>query len=97
MNNQPSSNGCAQPQSSCTLPQSSRDPKGLFCWCSTRVICFFAVLLAFTLGLILGAVFSTVILSALPSIIVVAVILAVIVIGLLIFRRCLCCRSRKCE
>jgi hypothetical protein len=71
--------------------------RGTFCMCSSKVICFFAVLLAAALGLIFGAVYSAVILTALPAVIVFAVVMAVLIIALLIYRYCACCRSRKCE
>lgn len=53
--------------------------------CLSSVIGFLAVLLAFAIGLILGAVFFPVILSALAAVIVFAAIIAVIIIVLLIY------------
>lgn len=53
--------------------------------CSEAVIGFFAVLLAFAIGLILGALFFNVILAALAAVIVFAVVIAVIIIALLIY------------
>ena len=66
------------------------------CKCSLWVIDFFAVLLAFALGLILGAVFVGTILAALPAIIVFAIVMAVLIIALIIYRYCMCCRIRRC-
>lgn len=69
------------------------------CWkdrcnmpCVSRVLCFFILLFAFALGLILGAVFARIILSALAAIIVFAATMAAVIIALLIFRSCRCCR-----
>jgi hypothetical protein len=67
--------------------------RNLFCWCSNKVICFFALLFAFALGLTLGAVFFLVILAALPAVIAFTVIMAVLIAATLIIRRCMC---RKC-
>lgn len=53
--------------------------------CLSSVIGFLAVLLAFAIGLILGALFFTVILPALAAVIVFAVVIAVIIIALLIY------------
>lgn len=70
--------------------------KGL-CWCSAKIICFFAILFALALGLILGAVFAAVILAALPTVIVFAAIMLVLIIALLIYRYCVCSRHHKCD
>ena len=78
-------------------PQPGPTHQGIFCWCSAKVLFFLTVLLAATVGLILGAVFARELLAALSSLIVAAVILAVIIIGLQIFRLCMCCKPRRCE
>lgn len=71
--------------------------QGIFCVCSAKVICFLSTILAFTLGLILGAVLVVIVLLALPALIVLAVVLAILIIALLIFRYCSCCKSKKCN
>lgn len=78
---------------SCVQTEGGGARRGIFCMCSTRVICFFTVLLSFTLGLILGAVFFPVILTALPAVIAFAVVMAVLIIATLILRYCMCRRD----
>ncbi|MDD2376129.1 MAG: hypothetical protein PHD15_00505 [Clostridia bacterium] len=68
----------------------------LFCLCAGKVLCFLSSLLAFTVGLILGAIFSEILLLSLSSIIVFAVVLIILIITLLIFTHCNCCKYRKC-
>ncbi|HMM32350.1 MAG TPA: hypothetical protein PKB13_11315 [Clostridia bacterium] len=81
----------------CGQGQRESSQKGLFCWCSSKVLCFMAVLLGATLGLIFGVVYAADLLIALPTLIVLAIILAIIIIGIVIFRVCLCCKSRACK
>ena len=57
-------------------------------FCLNIVLGFLSILLAFTLGLIVGALLSLFVLIALPAIIVFAIVLAVLIISLLIFRWC---------
>lgn len=68
------------------------------CFCFNLVLSFFGVLLALTLGLLIGALFAPVIYCALAAIIVFAVVLVVLIISLLIYRRCRCSRreDRNC-
>lgn len=96
MSNNTSNDFHTQPQ-----PCSSRSLPGtgvtaFFCNCSLKVLAFFAILLALTLGLILGAVFALVLICTVPSLIVLAVILGILVIGLVIFRLCMCCHRNRC-
>ena len=60
------------------------------CVCVERAICFFALLLVFTIGLILGAIFAYVLKNALAAIIVFAATMAASLVALLIYRRCMC-------
>lgn len=77
---------------------SNESSRGPACWCPTRVIYFFAALLAFTLGLILGALNVIVILAALPAVVTFAVVMLVLIVALLIYKFCACCpKPKKCE
>lgn len=80
----------------CPQPQNQPEQKNTFCCCSTAVLGFLSVLLAATLGLILGASFAATILTALAALIILAVVLAILIIALLIIRHCLCCKRKKC-
>ena len=62
------------------------------CICPASVIGFFALLLAFAIGLILGAIYYETILPALAAIIAFAAAIAAGVIGLLIY-----CWCKRCE
>ena len=64
------------------------------CVCVERAICFFALLLVFAIGLILGALFSWALYYALAAVIVFAATMAASIIALLIYRRCVC-RMRR--
>ncbi len=64
-------------------------------FCLNLVLGFLGMLLAFTLGLIVGALLSLIIIIALPAIIVFAVVLAVLIISLLIYKWCR--KEKKCR
>lgn len=64
------------------------------CVCVEKAICFFALLLVFTIGLILGTIFASVLRTALAAIIVFAATMAASLIALLIYRRCMCWMRR---
>ncbi len=96
MSNQTSNDYYAQPQSCSIRPQSGMDSKAFLCTCSTRVLAFFAFMLGSALGLIFGVFFALELFLAIPALIVLAVILAIIVVGLVIFRLCLCCYRKRC-
>jgi len=83
--------------------QQSRDPDArqagssrALCWCSAKLLCFFAVLFALALGLLLGAVFFPIFLLGLPVLVALAVVFFVIAVGLLIAWHCLCCKKKSC-
>ncbi len=63
------------------------------CRLYTVALAFLAVLILFTVGLILGIVFSAALTAALPIIITAAVLLAVMFIVIAIIRGC--CRRRE--
>ncbi|HOG00051.1 MAG TPA: hypothetical protein PK438_05115 [Clostridia bacterium] len=96
MSNQASNDYYAQPQSCAIRSSSGSDTKGFLCNCSLRVLAFFAVMLAATLGLIFGILFALALVAAVPSLIILAVILFVGIVGLVIFRLCMCCYRKRC-
>lgn len=57
------------------------------CFCIAGLIGFFAVLLAFAIGLILGAVFNAIILPALAAIIAFIAAIAAVGFGIWLFTR----------
>lgn len=61
------------------------------CVCPQRVIWFFVLLFALTLGLILGAIYAEPIFAALAAVIVFAAVMLAVIIGLLIYGRCQNC------
>lgn len=87
--------GCLQPEDS-PQPQKQPEQKGMFCHCSKTVLSFLAILLAATLGLILGAAFVWLVRFAFAALVVLAVVLAILIIALLIMRRCFCCKHKRC-
>jgi len=97
MYKQPGNGNSEQSELLYSQPQPQPSADSVFCWCSTKVLCFLAILLAFTLGLIVGALLAIVVIVALPALIVLAVVLAILIIALLIFRFCNCCKSRRCD
>lgn len=96
MSNQVSNDCYAQPQSCSIRPSPGPDPKGFLCNCSLRVLAFFAIMLAATLGLIFGILFAAALTVAVPALIILAVILFVGIVGLVIFRLCMCCYRKRC-
>ncbi|OQA34176.1 MAG: hypothetical protein BWY57_00693 [Betaproteobacteria bacterium ADurb.Bin341] len=97
MSNQTSNDYYAQPQSCAIRNPSGPEPKGFLCGCSLRVLAFFAILLAATLGLIFGALFAGVIFAAIPALIILAVVFLAAIVGLVIFRLCMCCYRKRCN
>ena len=94
-----------QNQSCCPYPyeqqeqhefREHREPLDLVCWCSDKVLRFLIALFAFTVGLIIGAVFPGVIGAALAALIILAVVLLILIIAVLIIKRCRCCKHHCC-
>lgn len=65
-------------------------------FCLNLVLGFLGMLLAFTTGLIMGALLSWIVIISLPAIIVFAIVLAVLIISLLIYKWCRKDRSQTC-
>ncbi len=85
----------AEPSTPENLTKSS-SPVSL-CMCLNIILIFFAELLLFLIGVILGAIFSGFILSIIQILIAIIVVLAVLIISIFILKRCLCCpKTRRC-
>lgn len=67
------------------------------CCCADKAIRFFALLLVFAVGLILGTIFAPVLRYALAALIAFAAAIAASLIALLIYRWCECRCMRRGE
>jgi hypothetical protein len=72
--------------------QSGSPLNDLICCCYRKVLCFLAILLSLTIGMIVVSVFP-VIAASLTALIVLAVVFFVLIAALLIFMCCRNCRN----